>query len=77
MPGQTAPPITTANLPENAKEVELPVCPVCGLVGRKPGPTSLNNSCVGPQGEGHKRVHMQLVTYRADPPPPAPTSIAA
>lgn len=77
MPGQSAPPITTATIPENATSVELPVCPICGLIGRNPGPNSLASSCVGPQGNGHKRTHMQMVRFVADPPPPEPTDIAA
>lgn len=49
-------------------EVELPVCPKCGHVGKISGRTickgKLNMKCIGPEGKGHPATHMKLKLFR-------------
>lgn len=69
-PGASRPPITTLNLPASAREVELPVCPECGQIGKQPGSPTTSYYCTGPVGDGHPRASMQEIRFLADPPEP-------
>jgi DnaJ-class molecular chaperone len=60
--------ISTFNFPAAAREVVLPVCPDCGLIGKKPGAAATTFYCTGPVGETHKRALMQDVPFVAQPP---------
>lgn len=45
-------------------EIELPVCGVCGHVGKHPGGGSLTFNCTGPADAMHKRTRMELRRFR-------------
>lgn len=45
-------------------EVELPVCPRCGTVGRQPGKKGTGYQCIGPTGGSHKKTRMILRRFR-------------
>ena len=54
------------DVPEAAREVELPVCPICGTVGKQPSQgTPGKFFCVGPKGGTHKKTAMIPAVYRA------------
>jgi len=46
-----------------SQAVELPVCPICGLVGRQPGHNSKTKYFCAGANPQHKRVTMKLVRY--------------
>lgn len=52
-------------IPENAREVDLPVCEHCGLVSRQAGQGTAKAWCQGPRDARHKKTQMRPVTYRA------------
>jgi hypothetical protein len=53
------------DVPERARTVELPVCPVCGNIGKQPGNYTIAYRCRGPEGEIHKVIQMKWVRYEA------------
>lgn len=59
-------PLRGKDVPRAAREVELPVCPACGTVGKQPRQGDGGRAwCVGPRGETHKKTTMVPVLYRA------------
>lgn len=44
-------------------EVELPVCDICGRVGKAPNAGSFASACTGPIGNTHKRRWMRLSRF--------------
>lgn len=49
-------------------EVKLPVCDICGQVGKIPERVinrgKLEMKCIGPEGKGHKATKMKYKTFR-------------
>jgi hypothetical protein len=45
------------------REVELPVCPQCGHVGKRPA-GNYKGYCIGKAGQNHKRLRMTPVRFR-------------
>lgn len=65
---QTRPPadfLGAKDIPDSAHIIELPVCTICGTVGKQPGPRQGTFYCKGPAGELHRRSHMRWVRYEA------------
>lgn len=61
-------PAATQGIPETARVVQMPVCMVCGRVGKQPQGGDRRNigfKCVGPEGNRHKQRAMVLVIYEA------------
>lgn len=57
--------LTGAAVPKAAREVELPVCPSCGTVGKQPNQTDTRFFCRGGRDNPHKKVAMVPVLYRS------------
>jgi hypothetical protein len=54
-----------AEMARGPLEVDLPVCPVCGRVGKIANPPpNLKSCCSGPLKEGHQITKMEIRTFR-------------
>lgn len=58
--------VAQIEIPEAAQVVELPVCLICGTVGKQAGGGQrLSFKCQGPREAPHKKAAMTLVRYEA------------
>ncbi len=46
-------------------EAELPVCELCGNIGKQPMTAGTGYFCTGPEGRAHRRVKMVRYIFEA------------